>query len=171
MNFCCRKAKNSCLLQKPWFTAFLSRMLRKTQQTRFEDKILRTFANEDKTQVGDLGVEVWFSVTGHLLCKLVRKSWRNFEKEICTDGSGRKRNCAEQFWEPAANKATFQRTWSVYNVSFLAYLAEENCSTVISFLCPPPFFLPAVFSKFSGRRCLVEPFQLLEYHILGEEGG
>ena len=31
MNFCCRKAKTAVLLQKPWFTAFLSRMSRKTQ--------------------------------------------------------------------------------------------------------------------------------------------
>ena len=127
MHFCCRKAKNSCFAPKTLiYGIFVANVAKNTTHMRFEDKILRTFANEDKTQVGDLGVEVWFSVTGHLLCKLVRKSWRNFEKEICTDGSGRKRNCAEQFWEPAANKATFQRTWSVYNLSFLAYLAEEN---------------------------------------------
>ena len=55
MHFYCRKAKTVVLLQKPWFTAFLSRMSRKTQHTRFEDKILRKFANEDKPQV----VEAW----------------------------------------------------------------------------------------------------------------
>ena len=51
MHFCCRKAKNSCFAPKPWFTAFLLRISRKTQHTRFEDKILRKLANEDKPQV------------------------------------------------------------------------------------------------------------------------
>ena len=43
--------KTAILLQKHWFMAFLLRMSRKTQHTRFEDKILRKFANEDKLQV------------------------------------------------------------------------------------------------------------------------
>ena len=51
MHFCCRKAKNSCFAPKPWFTVFLSRMSRKTQHTRFEDKILKKLADEDKPQV------------------------------------------------------------------------------------------------------------------------
>ena len=49
--FVAGRLKTAVLLQKPWFTAFLSRMSRKTQHTRFEDKILRKLANEDKPQV------------------------------------------------------------------------------------------------------------------------
>ena len=52
------RLKTAVLLQKPWFTAFLSRMSRKTQHTRFEDKILRKLANEDKPQV----VTAWCNV-------------------------------------------------------------------------------------------------------------
>ena len=59
MHFCCRKAKTAVLLQKPWFTAFLLRMSRKTQHMRFEDKILRKIANEDKPQV----VTAWMYLT------------------------------------------------------------------------------------------------------------
>ena len=51
MHFVAGRLKTAVLLQKPWFTAFLSRMSRKTQNTRFEDNILRKLANEDKPQV------------------------------------------------------------------------------------------------------------------------
>ena len=50
----------------------------------------------------------------YMLCKLVRKSWRCCEKQICTDGFGPK-NCgeiAEGILRKAANKATLQRSWS-----------------------------------------------------------
>ena len=49
--FVAGRLKTAVLLQKPWFTAFLSRMSRKTQHTRFEDRILRKLANEDKPQI------------------------------------------------------------------------------------------------------------------------
>ena len=54
--FVAGRLKTAVLLQKPWFTAFLSRMSRKTQHTRFEDRILRKLANEDKPQI----VPPWF---------------------------------------------------------------------------------------------------------------
>ena len=44
-------AKNCPFMpQETLFTAFLSQMSRKTQHTRFKDKILRKIANEDKPQ-------------------------------------------------------------------------------------------------------------------------
>ena len=49
--FVAGRLKTAVLLQKPSFTAFLSRMSRKTQHTRFEDRILRKLANEDKPQI------------------------------------------------------------------------------------------------------------------------
>ena len=42
--------------------AFLSQMSRKTQHTRFEDKILRKLANEDKPQV----LTPWVSIIGNI---------------------------------------------------------------------------------------------------------
>ena len=47
MHFCCRKAKNSGFAPK-------------TQHMRFEDKILRKFANEDKPQVVEACYVMYF---------------------------------------------------------------------------------------------------------------
>ena len=59
MHFCCRKGKNSCFAPKTLiYGIFVAKVVKKTQHTRFEDNILRTFANEDKPQV----VEAWRSV-------------------------------------------------------------------------------------------------------------
>ena len=63
--FVAGRLKTAVLLQKPWFTAFLSRMSRKTQHTCFEDKILGKLANEDKPQV----VTPWLKVEPFKLCK------------------------------------------------------------------------------------------------------
>ena len=57
--FVAGRLRTAVLLQKPWFTAFLSRMSRKTQDTRLEVNILRKFANEDKLQV----LHPWYTHT------------------------------------------------------------------------------------------------------------
>ena len=51
MHFCCRKAKNSCFSPKTLIYGIFVANVAKTQHTRFEDNILRKFANEDKPPV------------------------------------------------------------------------------------------------------------------------
>jgi hypothetical protein len=73
--FVAGRLKTAVLLQKPWFTAFLSRMSRKTQHTRFEDKILRKLANEDKPQVVTPWVRPWQMVSRKLVNSLRLPRW------------------------------------------------------------------------------------------------
>ena len=69
-----------------------------------------------------------------MLCKLVRKSWRYCEKQICTDRFGPK-NCgeiAEGILRKAANKVTLQRSWSKQgDPNKLA--KPERCDILVSF--------------------------------------
>ena len=51
------------LLHKHWVTAFLLQMSRKTQHTRFEDKILRKFEWGQATSCADLAVWNFFCET------------------------------------------------------------------------------------------------------------
>ena len=60
MHFFAGRLKTAVLLQTPWFTAFLSQISRKTQHMRFEDKILRKLATEDKPQAVTAWCLIWF---------------------------------------------------------------------------------------------------------------
>ena len=51
MHFCCRKTKNSCFAPKTLIYGIFVANVAKTQHTRFEDRILRKLANEDKPQI------------------------------------------------------------------------------------------------------------------------